>query len=256
MESTYLLSTSTNFDDVKLAEISLQSFENNPLVYLTYPKGVSREVVNFHYKSHIQFTKEEEVELIKVIANHLPGKPTVAFGIVVYGPKPPKKELRLPVDADFRFLNKLKEQTKLHTEKFYRKNEDIEVKCDEGRPTCGQCRRLGNTCDYNLRAFFKDGTPRILKRTRQVTIIGSPVWDPSAQDREPRVQASVNRLPPFSTLTTDDEREQKAESRDPGTFVVVANLTSFAGLPEYWDKSLGNIRQEFTFLESEGDNNG
>ncbi|PVH68377.1 hypothetical protein DL98DRAFT_631462, partial [Cadophora sp. DSE1049] len=114
MESPYVLSTSTNFDDVELAEISLKSFENNPLVYLTYPRGVSREVIHFHHKSYIQFTKEEGVELIRVVANNLPGKPTVAFGILFYGPKPPKKKLTRPADADFRFLDKLKAQTKLH----------------------------------------------------------------------------------------------------------------------------------------------
>jgi len=61
-------------------------------------------------------------------------------------------------------------------------------------------------------------------------------------------------LPPFSTLTTDDERERKAESRDPGTFVVVANLTSFADLPEYRDESLGSLRRGSTY--SEGDTDG
>ena len=61
-------------------------------------------------------------------------------------------------------------------------------------------------------------------------------------------------MPPFSTLTTDDERERKAESRDPGTFVVVANLTSFADLPEYRDESLGSLRRGSTY--SEGDTDG
>ncbi|KAH7417033.1 fungal-specific transcription factor domain-containing protein [Cadophora sp. MPI-SDFR-AT-0126] len=130
------------------------------------------------------------------------------------------------------------------------------VKCDEARPECGQCQRLGHTCDYNPRVSFKDDTPRILERTQQVTTIGSHVWDPSAQDQEPRVRASEDVLPPFSTLTTDDERERKAESRDPGTFVVVANLTSFADLPEYRDESLGSVRRGSTYSEYEGDTDG
>tara|TARA_B100000929_G_C15200866_1_gene315729 strand:- start:241 stop:495 length:255 start_codon:yes stop_codon:yes gene_type:complete len=58
-------------------------------------------------------------------------------------------------------------------------------------------------------------------------------------------------LPPFSTLTTDDEREEKAQSRDPGTFVVVANLTSFADLPEYQGE---NLHQGTTNSEYEGVN--
>ncbi|KAH7364485.1 fungal-specific transcription factor domain-containing protein [Rhexocercosporidium sp. MPI-PUGE-AT-0058] len=130
------------------------------------------------------------------------------------------------------------------------------VKCDEARPTCGQCARLGYTCDYNPRVAFKDDTPRILERTQQVSTTGSHVWDPNAQDQEPRARASEDILPPFSALTTDDERERKAESRDPGTFVVVANLTSFADLPEYRDESLGNLQRGSSYLEYEDDHDG
>ena len=66
-----------------------------------YPKGVSDNVTEFHHQSNIQFTEEEEVELIKFVASYLPGKLTVAFGILFYGPKSPRKDLRLHVDADF-----------------------------------------------------------------------------------------------------------------------------------------------------------
>lgn len=44
-------------------------------------------------------------------------------------------------------------------------------------------------------------------------------------------------LPPFSALTNDEEREAKARSRDPGTYLVVANPGSFASLPEYAESS-------------------
>jgi hypothetical protein len=40
-------------------------------------------------------------------------------------------------------------------------------------------------------------------------------------------------LPPFSALTTDEEREMKAEFRTPGIYFVVANPRSFECLPEY-----------------------
>ena len=59
-------------------------------------------------------------------------------------------------------------------------------------------------------------------------------------------------LPPFTTLTTDGEREEKAKSRNPGTFVVVANLSSFAELPEYRGEFLGNLHQGTTNSEYEG----
>ncbi len=40
-------------------------------------------------------------------------------------------------------------------------------------------------------------------------------------------------LPPFATLTTDEERERKAECSSPGTYNVVVNPESFQHLPEY-----------------------
>lgn len=45
-------------------------------------------------------------------------------------------------------------------------------------------------------------------------------------------------LPPFSYLTTDEDREKKAEAREPGSFFVLTNPSSFASLPEYRDESL------------------
>ena len=42
-------------------------------------------------------------------------------------------------------------------------------------------------------------------------------------------------LPPFASLTTDEDRERKAESRSPGTYNVVVNPDSFQHLPEYSD---------------------
>lgn len=40
-------------------------------------------------------------------------------------------------------------------------------------------------------------------------------------------------LPPFASLTTDEDRERKAESRSPGTYNLVVNPESFLHLPEY-----------------------
>jgi len=40
-------------------------------------------------------------------------------------------------------------------------------------------------------------------------------------------------LPPFSALTTDEDREKKAQMQEPGTYLVIANPSSFASLPEY-----------------------
>jgi hypothetical protein len=46
----------------------------------------------------------------------------------------------------------------------------------------------------------------------------------------------IDSLPPFSILTTDEERERKAEVSSPGTYHVVVNPNSFSGLPEYFDR--------------------
>lgn len=51
------------------------------------------------------------------------------------------------------------------------------VKCDEGRPVCGQCSRLGHNCDYSPRLSFRDDTPRVVERMQDVTIVASSVWD-------------------------------------------------------------------------------
>lgn len=50
-----------------------------------------------------------------------------------------------------------------------------------------------------------------------------------------QTRSTRDALPPFATLTNDDDREKKAESQDPGTFNVIVNPDSFLGLPEYSD---------------------
>jgi hypothetical protein len=45
----------------------------------------------------------------------------------------------------------------------------------------------------------------------------------------------LDDLPPFATLTTDEDRERKAERSSPGTYNVVVNQDSFQHLPEYND---------------------
>lgn len=43
-------------------------------------------------------------------------------------------------------------------------------------------------------------------------------------------------LPPFATLTNDEDRERKAEFTRPGTYHVVVNPESFSDMPEYQHK--------------------
>ena len=127
------------------------------------------------------------------------------------------------------------------------------VKCDEARPQCTPCVRLGHTCDYNPRLSFKDDTPRVIKKISGRGGGVGPVWKPIASGPaqhkrrrldEGRVQQhsgysqlssseSVDTLPPFNILANDEERERKAQYHPPGTFNVVANPTSFINFTEY-----------------------
>lgn len=126
------------------------------------------------------------------------------------------------------------------------------VKCDEGRPICVQCGRLGHTCDYSPRLSFRDDTTRVVERMEGVTVAGSSVWDRQSfafsrrrQSTDATIAASpapssagsiiTDDLPAFATLTTDEERERKAEASSPGTYNVVVNPDSFQHLPEYSD---------------------
>ncbi|EEH19043.2 hypothetical protein PABG_01362 [Paracoccidioides brasiliensis Pb03] len=112
------------------------------------------------------------------------------------------------------------------------------VKCDEGHPTCGQCSRLGHECDYSPRLSFRDDTFRIKQRMPGVSTTGNAVWDltsPTLTASSPNPSAGGDNLPPFASLTSDLEREMKAEAYSPGTYHVVVNPESFSSLPEYSD---------------------
>lgn len=57
-------------------------------------------------------------------------------------------------------------------------------------------------------------------------------------------------LPAFAALNTDEERERKALSTSPGTYLVVANPSSFANLPEYSDGNVGVVASSFPGREN------
>ena len=61
-----------------------------------------------------------------------------------------------------------------------------------------------------------------------IYLVASTVYPELRQNR-----SVEDSLPPFPSLTTDEEREKKAESQDPGTYHVIANPGSFVSLPEY-----------------------
>lgn len=87
---------------------------------------------------------------------------------------------------------------------------------------------------------------------QKISTAGSSVWDrtyhetiekwanvctaDTAESSPVQNNRSVeDLLPPFSALTTDEDRERKAELQNPGTYHVIANPSSFFSLPEYQD---------------------
>ncbi|KAJ5298641.1 uncharacterized protein N7443_006761 [Penicillium atrosanguineum] len=121
------------------------------------------------------------------------------------------------------------------------------VKCDEGHPQCNQCTRLGHICDYRPRLAFRDDTPRIMGRMADVKTQGNIVWDlssPTPSEEKSDYFSSRDALPAFSLLTSDEERERKAEASSPGTYHVVVIPDSFSALPEYVDDMSERSRSE------------
>jgi len=57
-------------------------------------------------------------------------------------------------------------------------------------------------------------------------------------------------MPPFSALTTDEQREMKAGLKEPGKYFVVANPSSFELLPEYRDSSMPEVDLAQALLQS------
>lgn len=54
-----------------------------------------------------------------------------------------------------------------------------------------------------------------------------------SDDRSDYFSNAADSLPPFALLTSDEERESRAESCTPGTYHVVMVPDSFSSLPEY-----------------------
>ncbi|KAH0445659.1 hypothetical protein KCU90_g241, partial [Aureobasidium melanogenum] len=99
------------------------------------------------------------------------------------------------------------------------------------------CTRLNKECDWEFRWKFDDVTQNTQNKYSNVSITGNAVWDPQAPrtalNSRRSLSPAYDNLPSFADLTNDEDRERKAESQVPGTFNVVVNPESFAGLPEY-----------------------
>ncbi|KAL4776226.1 hypothetical protein BDW60DRAFT_213688 [Aspergillus nidulans var. acristatus] len=110
---------------------------------------------------------------------------------------------------------------------------------------CQQCARLGHVCDYQPRVCFRDDTRRIRERMPDVKTKGNVVWDPKTSPKRERITTSgsipYDLLPEFSRLTSDEDREKKAQASAPGTYHVIVVPESFARLPEYTEDALETV---------------
>lgn len=64
----------------------------------------------------------------------------------------------------------------------------------------------------------------------------------SVAEELPIQDADEDHLPPFSSLTNDEDREKKAGFRAPGTYNIIVNPSSFVDLEEYRDSSFYSKR--------------
>ncbi|PNS20517.1 hypothetical protein CAC42_5967 [Sphaceloma murrayae] len=99
------------------------------------------------------------------------------------------------------------------------------------------CTRLNKNCDWEQRWKFDDSTRSTQEKFSNVKTSGNAVWDPAAPRSAggPDSPSSSRRdsLPSFGDLTTDEDRERKAEGHAPGTYNVIVNPNSFSKMPEY-----------------------
>jgi hypothetical protein len=70
------------------------------------------------------------------------------------------------------------------------------------------------------------------------------VSSPTPSEEKSDYFSSRDALPAFCLLTSDEERERKAEASSPGTYHVVAIPDSFSTLPEYVDDASDRSRSE------------
>ncbi|KAF2206431.1 hypothetical protein CERZMDRAFT_89316 [Cercospora zeae-maydis SCOH1-5] len=125
------------------------------------------------------------------------------------------------------------------------------VKCDEAHPRCGQCTRLNRKCDWNFRWNFTDATTNTQTRFSNVKTEGNVVWDPAVSSpTSSYTHYSRDDLPAFSELTSEEDRERKAEAHKPGTFGVIVTPESFHDLPEYTNSSQGSPNRRRTRTHS------
>ena len=75
------------------------------------------------------------------------------------------------------------------------------VKCDEARPECTPCSRLGHKCDYNPRLAFKDDTPRVIEKISGLSGGQGPAWQ--CKSRSSSTNQHAEKLMPQLAIPTN-----------------------------------------------------
>lgn len=107
------------------------------------------------------------------------------------------------------------------------------VKCDEIKPRCGPCTRLGKKCSWRKRWRFYDLTAHTRTMNQDVFPMGSPSWGLTASETTLARQLEINpytRDICFNRIDSEEVREEKALTEAPGTFYVILTLRTFSRL--------------------------
>ncbi|CAD0112531.1 unnamed protein product [Aureobasidium uvarum] len=113
------------------------------------------------------------------------------------------------------------------------------VKCDEGKPSCGRCKRYPERCSYELKLSWTQGRPFKKPRTKEpwVTNLGASVATPSssaAQSAPAQVQEETDR----ESSTTESSLSLLPDVSPNSENAVSSALSDSTGFNDYQDSLL------------------
>ncbi|KAH0145979.1 hypothetical protein KCU67_g12418, partial [Aureobasidium melanogenum] len=104
------------------------------------------------------------------------------------------------------------------------------VKCDEGKPSCGRCKRHPERCSYELKLSWTQGRPFKKPRTKEPWVIN--------------LGASVATSDPDATQPASVAPAEE-ETADKATSSAAPQLLSLPGIPHNSDIETSNALQPF-----------
>ncbi|THZ64057.1 hypothetical protein D6C85_08760 [Aureobasidium pullulans] len=109
------------------------------------------------------------------------------------------------------------------------------VKCDEKRPRCSPCIRLGKECQYDCQWNFHDLNLWVKERYDHITATGSSPWNQRScsLDSETRAADLSKEIRSMSRGWAQDYDQRREFLGTSTWFNFILTPDSFAGLPEY-----------------------